>query len=262
MTNFQNKQENVPTYVQLYDDLLSATHYLSLTTGKSIKLTSSAKLVYAKMKARFRYFKSVGKGYYDTQDDIAEATGLSRKGVNSILQDFQANGIVVIELSGRNNVYTAISSLEFCSKDQASQKASKSLSPATLYPRQGLEEIAESKALLERSNEPEEVIEKVVEEGKAIQEDDWELDWEEESEVVFDEPAPILVPAPPKDPLKVHAGDYFSDYPAKLYNPNGSHHAGFLKWLNGKGGVIQDDYHFTLNGVEYYIPYHPSWKAV
>lgn len=275
MTNVQNKQENAPTYVKLYDDMLSATHYRSLTTGESIKLTSSAKLVYAKMKARFEYFKSVGKGYYDTQDYIADVTGLSRKGVNSILQGFHANGIVVIDLNGRNNVYTAINSLELCDKAKAPKKAPESVSPITLYPCQGLDGIVETEALVERYSEPVEVIEKVFEDEKVIQEDDSELEWEEESDVVFIKTTPIPVPpptptrdpspAPAKDPSKVYAGDYFSDYPSKFFSNDrtlGIHHPEFMSWLNDKGGEIVDRFHFMLNGVEYYIPYHQSWKAV
>lgn len=248
MTNVQNKQENVPTYIKLYDDLLSATHYRSLTTGTSIKLTSSAKLVYAKMKSRFEYFKSNGKGYYDTQDDIADATGLSRKGVNTILQDFHANGIVVIELNGRNNVYTAINSLDFCDKGQTPKKAPESVSPTTLHPRQKLEEFVEPEALVERYSKPVEVIEKVAEE------DDGELDWEEESEVVFVDEMVSVVRMEKYNNNYTYGQDYFPDYPKSPYDQHGKVSDEFKAWLMKLGGELTCDTYFEFEGDFYRIP--------
>ncbi|WP_153011141.1 DUF6945 domain-containing protein [Pseudomonas oryzihabitans] len=278
MTN-ENKQENVEQFLRIPKELLKAKHYLSLTTGEAVDLDLTAKSIYSWMKDRWTFFTKDNGQHYDSQSDVADALGIHRNTVGKIIARFLEHGIFVVEKrkNGRfeNNVYVQIKPLTFVDVPRAPKKGSKSVSPITLYPCQGLDGIVETEALVERYSEPVEVIEKVFEDEKVIQEDDWELEWEEESDVVFINTTPIPVPpptptrdpspAPAKDPSKVYAGDYFSDYPSKFFSNDrtlGIHHPEFMSWLNDKGGEIVDRFHFMLNGVEYYIPYHQSWKAV
>lgn len=217
MTNVQNKQENVSTqsFVQIPHYLMKAKYYLSRITGNPVKLSASDKWVYAQMQDRWKFFTGQGKSYWDTQQQVADAVGMERKTVMVIIQSFVDHGIFEVTKKARNNIYSVIHDLELCSAPTASHKASKSVSNATHYPIQGLEEIVESKDVVGRYSEPEGVMEKVIEE---IMDDDWENDREEESEVVFVEPTliPVQTPTPAKDPSKVYAGDYFSHYPTKF----------------------------------------------
>ncbi|WP_295460320.1 helix-turn-helix domain-containing protein [uncultured Pseudomonas sp.] len=251
MTN-EDKQKNVEQFLQVPKNILKAKYYLSLSTGKAVDIDLTSKSVYSWMKDRFTFFTKDNGQYYDSQSDVADALGLHRNTVGKIIAKFLEHGIFVVEKrkNGRfeNNVYVQIHSLTLVDAPKASQKAPKSVSPITLHPCQGLEEIVESKAPLELYSESVAVIE--------------ENDWEGESEVVFIEHAPVPIPAPAsvRDPSKVYAGDYFSDYPAKFYKITGQHSDEFLAWLDGKGGVIVDNFHFTLGGIEYFIPYDPAWK--
>lgn len=274
MTNQTNQQENVSiqSFVQIPHSLMKAKHYLSRTTGEPVKLNPSEKLVYVRMKDRWKFFTNQGKGYWDTQQQVADAVGIERKTAMAIIQNFVDHGIFEVAKKSRNNIYTIIHDLELCSAPTAPRKTPESVPPITLHPCQGLEEIVESEALVERYSEPVEVTGEVAEEDDG-ELDSWENDWEEDSDVVFINNTPIPVPpptptrdpspAPAKDPSTVYAGDYFSDYPSKFFNSNqslGIHHPEFMNWLNAKGGDIVDKFHFILDGIEYFIPYDPAWK--
>lgn len=61
----------------------------------SDNVSTSAKIVYSYMLSKYWYFKSLGKLYFESQESIAQACGLSRKTVNESISALQKVGYLV-----------------------------------------------------------------------------------------------------------------------------------------------------------------------
>jgi len=80
-----------------------------------IKMNLSDKIVYSHIKNRYLFFKSMGKEYFDSQQTIADVCNLDVRSVNTIIRNFEKNGVVVVlkRAFGQilKNVYTFIRDL-------------------------------------------------------------------------------------------------------------------------------------------------------
>lgn len=251
MTN-ENKQENVEQFLRVTKELLKAKHYLSLTTGEAVDIDLTSKSIYSWMKDRWTYFTKGNGQYYDSQTDVADALGIHRNTVGKIIAKFLEHGIFVVEKrkNGRfeNSVYAQIKPLTFVDVPKAPKKGPKSVSPITLYPYQGLEEIVESEALVERYSEPVEVAEELVEEVME------ENHCEEESEVVFADETVSVVRMEKYNNKYTYGQDYFPDYPKSPYDQYGKVSDEFKAWLMKLGGELTCDTYFEFEGDFYRIP--------
>lgn len=91
--------------------LLNASGYVN-KAGECVKMNLSDKIIYAHIKNRFEFFKGLGKEYYDTQKDIADACNMDLKAVGNILRRFIKNGLTTIYKKPYGNfvknVYTSV----------------------------------------------------------------------------------------------------------------------------------------------------------
>lgn len=249
----ENKQENVEQFLRVTKELLKAKHYLSLTTGEAVEIDLTSKSIYSWMKDRWTYFTKGNGQYYDSQTDVADALGIHRNTVGKIIAKFLSHGIFVVEKkkNGRfeNSVYVQIHPLTFVDVPTVPKKAPRSVSKATLYPCQGLEEIVESKPLVERCSEPEEVIEEI------IVKDDWEVAEEESSiEGLWDiEPVGVVRMEDWSD-RHDYGQDHFQNYPKSPYDQRGQVSNEFKQWLVEIGGSLETDTYFEWMGDSYRIP--------
>lgn len=265
-TDVSNKQENVEQFLRITKELLKAKQYVSLTTGESVSLDLTSKSVYSWMKDRWAFFTKGSGQYYDSQSDVADALGIHRNTVSKIIAKFLEHGIFVVEKrkNGRfeSSVYVQIHTLTFCIESPAPKKAPESVSNATLYPCQGLEEFVESKVLVEAYSEPvEPITEQIAPEDEVYDEDISDL-WPDEMK--NDKPS-VVRDAFIQTPDRVfrmeqytdrheYGQDYFSDYPASPYNNHGQVSDSFKAWLSSIGGELDCDTYFEFNGDMFRIP--------
>lgn len=88
-------------YYRLSQDLCRASGFVSKTTaGQIVKLSSSAKIIYAYMYHRYEYFVTKLKGeYFETQATIGDGCDVESKTVGRILSMFMDHGIINATLS-------------------------------------------------------------------------------------------------------------------------------------------------------------------
>lgn len=245
----ENKQETVEQFLRIPKELLKAKNYLSLTTDEPVDIDLTSKSIYSWMKDRWTYFTKGNGQYYDSQTDVADALGIHRNTVSKIIAKFLEHGIFVVEKrkNGRfeNNVYVQIKPLTFVDVPKAPKKTPKSVSPITLYPCQGLEEIIEPEALVERYSEPEEVMGEVIEEVA-----------EEESSIegLWDiEPVGVVRMEDWSD-RHDYGQDHFQNYPKSPYDQRGQVSNEFKQWLIEIGGSLETDTYFEWMSDNYRIP--------
>jgi hypothetical protein len=108
--------------------LLNAGGYVN-SNGECIKMNLSDKVIYAHLKNRFDFFKSLGNEYYDTQQSIADMCNMDLKATGNILRKFIEDGLTTVYKKRFNgypkNVYTYVPNLQLWYKDKkkGSQKA-------------------------------------------------------------------------------------------------------------------------------------------
>lgn len=82
-------------YYKYPQELMSASGFVSKTTGEAIHLTPLAKSVYVYMRHRNNFFVGSLEGqHYETQQTIAEACDSDYKVIGKILRTFIDNGIL------------------------------------------------------------------------------------------------------------------------------------------------------------------------
>lgn len=82
-------------FYKIPKSVLCADGYYSPRTGKAIKLTASAKLIYTYMIGRLTFFtETQGGDHYESQSTIAEGCGLEYKTVGNILREFLENDVI------------------------------------------------------------------------------------------------------------------------------------------------------------------------
>jgi hypothetical protein len=108
--------------------LLNAGGYVN-NNGECVKMNLSDKVIYAHLKNRFDFFKSLGNEYYDTQQSIADMCNMDLKATGNILRKFIEDGLTTVYKKRFNgypkNVYTYVPNLHLWYKDKkkGSQKA-------------------------------------------------------------------------------------------------------------------------------------------
>lgn len=78
-------------------NLMSATGFVSKSTGEPVDLTAVDKLVLIYMYAKTTYFNSSGGSHYETQVTIGNAIGLEWKAVARSLKKMYAGGVIEAE---------------------------------------------------------------------------------------------------------------------------------------------------------------------
>lgn len=93
-----------------------------------VKMNLSDKIVYAHIKNRYQFFKGLGNQYFDSQQTIADVCNLDVRSVNTIIRNFEKNGIVVVlkKSYGRvlKNIYTFIRDLTVWKRKPGEKKNS------------------------------------------------------------------------------------------------------------------------------------------
>ena len=104
-------------FCKLTHEMMRATHWVSRVTGEILPLTGDQKLIWTWMESRYQFFQSQGKGWFDNQDDIAQATGCSVSAVRRFIKLLTHHGYMKVErhkVRGflHSNVYTIIEALD------------------------------------------------------------------------------------------------------------------------------------------------------
>ncbi|WP_455917650.1 DUF6945 domain-containing protein [Pseudomonas cerasi] len=104
-------------FCQITHQMLRATHWVSKTTGESFKLTGDQKNMWVWMESRYRFFQSMGKHWFDNQDDIATATGCDLSTVRRFITKLAKHGYIEIERQKgrgfiRSNKYEILAPLQ------------------------------------------------------------------------------------------------------------------------------------------------------
>lgn len=100
------------SFIKLTRTLLQATEWISLTTGESLSLSASEKLLWVWMRDRHDFFKGAGRDWYDNQDSIAAATGTSVATVKRWLGKLEKHGYLERKCLGLSNSYTLKADLQ------------------------------------------------------------------------------------------------------------------------------------------------------
>jgi len=123
-----SKQRNENQFLMMPYKLLNAGGYVN-NNGECVKMNLSDKVIYAHLKNRFDFFKSLGNEYYDTQQSIADMCNMDLKATGNILRKFIEDGLTTVYKKRFNgypkNVYTYVPNLHLWYKDKkkGSQKA-------------------------------------------------------------------------------------------------------------------------------------------
>lgn len=102
-------------------NLLSAAGYVN-KDGECVKMNLTDKIVYAHIRNRFKFFKGLGKEYYDTQKAIAEVCNMDIKATGNILRKFIKDDLTTIYKKPYGNfvknVYVSVPPLHLWYKDK------------------------------------------------------------------------------------------------------------------------------------------------
>lgn len=80
---------NTEEFYKIPKSLMMADGYISRRTGEPIALTSTAKLVYAYMLSRNKFFtEDLKSQHFETQSTIADACGVEYRAAGKILRSF------------------------------------------------------------------------------------------------------------------------------------------------------------------------------
>lgn len=104
-------------FCKLTHEIMKATHWTSRTTGEQFKLTGDQKIMWVWMESRFHFFQSMGKHWFDNQDDIAIATGCDPSTVKRFITKLAKHGYIEIERQKgrgfiRSNKYEILAPLQ------------------------------------------------------------------------------------------------------------------------------------------------------
>jgi hypothetical protein len=80
-------KDNSNQFLMVPYNLLSAAGYVK-PDGECKKMNLTDKIIYAHIRNRFQFFKSLGKEYFDTQQAIASVCNMDIKATGNILRKF------------------------------------------------------------------------------------------------------------------------------------------------------------------------------
>ncbi|MEN2396830.1 DUF6945 domain-containing protein [Pseudomonas halotolerans] len=120
------------TFCKLTHEIMRATHWISKTTGELFKLTGTQKIIWVHMTSRYEFFRSLGKEWFDDQEDIAKDTGCDVSTVKGFIKLLVEHGYMAVErkkLRGYvySNSYRIIASLESHNKHASTAVSAQSL---------------------------------------------------------------------------------------------------------------------------------------
>lgn len=109
------------TYCQITHEMMRATHWVSKTTGEHLKLSPAQKIIWVHMNNRYNFFRSLGKEWFDSQEDIAFATGCDVSTVKLFIKQLVEHGYMKVErkkIRGfvHSNSYNIVASLQLHNK--------------------------------------------------------------------------------------------------------------------------------------------------
>jgi hypothetical protein len=104
-------------FCKLTHEIMKATHWTSRTTGEQFKLTGDQKIMWTWIESRYRFFQSMGKHWFDNQDDIATATGCDPSTVKRFIAKLAQHGYIEVERQKgrgfiRSNKYEILAPLQ------------------------------------------------------------------------------------------------------------------------------------------------------
>ncbi|KAA8552162.1 DUF6945 domain-containing protein [Pseudomonas marginalis] len=107
------------TFCKLTHEIMKATHWTSRTTGEQFKLTGDQKIMWAWMEKRYIFFRSIGKDWFDNQEDIAAATGCDPSTVKRFIAKLIQHGYIEVQRQKgrgfiRSNNYKILAPLQVC----------------------------------------------------------------------------------------------------------------------------------------------------
>jgi len=107
------------TFCKLTHEIMKATHWTSRTTGEQFKLTGDQKIMWVWMESRYRFFHSIGKDWFDNQEEIALATGCDPSTVKRFIAKLSQHGYIEVQRQkGRgfisSNNYKILAPLQVC----------------------------------------------------------------------------------------------------------------------------------------------------
>lgn len=108
-------------FYKLTHEIMRATHWVSKSTGQHFKLTGTQKIVWVHMTSRYEFFRSLGKEWFDDQEDIAKDTGCDVSTVKEFIKLLENHGYMVVErkkLRGfvHSNSYKIVAPLQLHNK--------------------------------------------------------------------------------------------------------------------------------------------------
>ncbi len=117
-------KEKQDQFLMIPYKLLRAVGYVK-PDGECVKMTLTEKIIYAHIKNRFEFFKSLGREYYDTQQNMADVCSMDIKSVGKIIRKFTEEGLVTAYKKRFNgfpkNVYTNVPTLVLYYKDNSTE---------------------------------------------------------------------------------------------------------------------------------------------
>lgn len=114
--------EDVAPFIMVDKRLFREVRWVSPVSGEVFPFPAMDKLIYLYLKDRWEFFTlQEGKEYYENQDTIAEACGVSRKKVNNVIGKFIKEGVIEAHKvkvdSGVSLVYDVINPLTVVGKE-------------------------------------------------------------------------------------------------------------------------------------------------
>jgi len=94
-------------FCQITHEMMCATHWASRTTGEHLKLSAAQKIIWVQMIDRYNFFRSLGKEWFDSQEDIAFAAGCDVSTVKAFIRLLVKHGYIAIK---RNKLRGFVSS--------------------------------------------------------------------------------------------------------------------------------------------------------
>lgn len=117
-----NKTE-IKSYFNIQHQIACASHWVSLTTGEQIKLNAECKILWCYMVDRYQFFTGRRESWFDNQDALAAAVGVSRSTVVRFVKELEKHGylqITKLPLRGfiNSNSYTIKADLVVINKNE------------------------------------------------------------------------------------------------------------------------------------------------
>lgn len=126
------------SFYQVPKTLFRARHFVSPKTGEHIKLSQNDKAVYTVILDRFTFFKGQGKEHYDTQEYIAEESGVLLRTTNTIIAKLIEHQVIEVRetrTAGGHKKLVYLSVKPLALLEQTKDKTKTASNPASKAPK-------------------------------------------------------------------------------------------------------------------------------